>query len=98
MADEWLRSFAASNARGGGLVGANFVSFLPIFFPHWQERVNYIRGERGSEVQNRIATDMVPSSGCGPSFFSGFRNLIFFRFPARFQKKMEGKDPLDPLL
>ncbi len=41
------------------------------------------------------ATKMVPSSVCGPSFFLGFRSLIFF-FPPDL-KKMEGKDPLDPL-
>jgi hypothetical protein len=41
--------------------------------------------------------EMVPLSGHGPSFFSGFWNLIFFLIPPDF-KKMEGKDPLDPLI
>jgi hypothetical protein len=39
--------------------------------------------------------EMVPSSGRGPSFFSGFWNLTFFLFPARFQKN-GGKGPTGP--
>jgi hypothetical protein len=53
----------------------------------YSKHINYIRGGGGAKFEIGLATEMMPLSGHGLSFFSGFRNLIFFFFPPDFKKK-----------
>jgi hypothetical protein len=62
----------------------------------YSEHINYIRG--GGEVQNRIGDGNGAFVRPWSVLLFRFSELDFFSFSRQISKKMEGKDPLDPLV